>query len=442
MIAALFIWALLATAAYVALTFWRPSFTVPSPLIVVGTVAAVVRLFALVVYPDPLGLFAADIENYQETARLLLDRRDVYALDGPLDGLLHPYPPFHMYLFMAASWIADRTEVTFFTLVRLPNVAADAGIAVLIAHARLRDGGRQPAAVGDSLLYALCPLPIMVGTYHGQFDSTSVFLALAAWYVLHTATPGDRRALLSAALIAMATLDKPWALMLFPVLLLRSGDIRGQATYAATYAAVIAAGLGLYVAVFSSSPAEIVGTLRDYRSPFPNSAGLMLVLDELSGWTYVAERALDWNTRHYQWLMLAAVAVTIVVTVGEDAINAIVAVIAAIFATTTDGAMYHAVWIVPFAIVAGMRWWLLAFLAPTMGVYFTTSFVVGVVGPSPDWLPLRDWFVENRTGFAVSSWAVVTAWWLWLLTRGLLDRHSLPERRTPAARESAAASSS
>jgi hypothetical protein len=144
----------------------------------------------------------ADVKRYERVATHVLDVSwNPYAAPR-----LYPYPPVWMWFEAASEWLARRTGASFAVLVKLPVLAADLGlVAVLGAMGRERGLGLAPAWT-----YALHPVALLIGGFHGQFDA----LALLALVFSIQAFEGgrfDRAALALAAAIAVKS---------FPVLLL------------------------------------------------------------------------------------------------------------------------------------------------------------------------------------------------------------------------------
>src|SRR3972149_4341680 len=217
MIPFLFVWLIACSVAFftLLLTNWRPR--IMHPLLIIVLAAACARLVPLFLFDEPPGMYAGDIANYKLVADTLQNRGDVYELRGYLYP--HPYLPLQMYLLALADTITGFLGLTFFTLVRLPNVAADLGTAVLIYWATMRLRKDSDLAVTAGLAYAVCPLPIYVAVYHGQFDVIPAFFALLAWYLFRFGNTPFQKIVLSAAVLGIGLLAQGWPPGKLPVFL-------------------------------------------------------------------------------------------------------------------------------------------------------------------------------------------------------------------------------
>lgn len=144
----------------------------------------------------------ADVKRYERVGAHVLDVSwNPYAAPR-----LYPYPPVWMWFEAASEWLARRGLGSFAVLVKLPVLAADLGLVALLgAMGRARGLGLAAAWT-----YALHPVALLIGAFHGQFEALALLpllLAMAAF----EAGRLDRAALALAAAIAVKS---------FPVLLL------------------------------------------------------------------------------------------------------------------------------------------------------------------------------------------------------------------------------
>ena len=215
----LFTWIVACSVLFFALLLLGRRLLLQRPLAAVIAVAVVARLVPLLVFREPTGRWGTDIVNYQTVAELVLAHNDVY--DRVAYVFIHPYLPFFMYILAASDWAAGFSGLSFFTVVRLPLVAADVGTAALVflAAKELRKEAGKAANAG--LAYALCPLPILVTVYHGQFDALPLFFAFLAWYLVYCSKPGLSWVAGAGAALGLGILTKSWPVLLLPALLFR-----------------------------------------------------------------------------------------------------------------------------------------------------------------------------------------------------------------------------
>jgi Gpi18-like mannosyltransferase len=105
---------------------------------------------------------------------------NVYAHHPPYPGGPYAYFPLFLYVELPLQWLAQHTPISFTILGKLPIVAADLGVALLLAGRMRREGmGDRGQAVAAGLFF-LNPLVLYNGAFYGRFDSLCVALLLLA----------------------------------------------------------------------------------------------------------------------------------------------------------------------------------------------------------------------------------------------------------------------
>ena len=155
----------------------------------------------------------ADVLRYQKAARHVLD----VSWNPYLAPRLYPYPPLWIWLEAGSEWLARATGLSFAVLVKLPVLAADLGIVVLLARWAKDARSAQRA----SWLFALHPVSILVTSFHGQFDSVMLLFVLLAlrW---HETGRKDASALALSGSIA----TKSFPVLLLPFIAMSFGSTR------------------------------------------------------------------------------------------------------------------------------------------------------------------------------------------------------------------------
>ncbi len=162
---------------------------------------------------------------------------------------------------------------------KLPIIAANVGLAFLVAGALKSLGARAAASRKAWVFLLLNPFLLYFGTAWGQFDSAAALLSLSALLLLHSG-----RLRLSALLLALAVSFKPTALPLVPVAL--AFLIGRPLRRGLTYLGLLLSGLLLFCVlpflVFRWSPAPI---LQGWNAHFTVAGGLsaLTFLQFLSG---------------------------------------------------------------------------------------------------------------------------------------------------------------
>ena len=166
-------------------------------------VALLVRAAAIVASDR----MVADVDRYHRVATHVLD----VSLNPYRTERLYPYPPVWMWFEAGAEWLARRTPVSFPILVKLPVLVADLALVALLAGWGAARGG---SALRAGWLYALHPVAVLIGAFHGQFEALALLAVCASLLALERGR-WDGSALLLAAGIAV----KSFPVLLVPVLL-------------------------------------------------------------------------------------------------------------------------------------------------------------------------------------------------------------------------------
>jgi hypothetical protein len=108
--------------------------------------------------------------------------------------------------------------------------------------------------------------------------------------------------------------------------------------------------------------------------------------------------------------MLVAVAVAVIPR--TRCLAGIISVLAAFFVATTDAGAYHYLWIVPFGLIAGQRWFVVALVSASTANYLVLSFVrCSIVCAEPN--AFTDFLADRGWLLGVAEWGVVAAWLAW-----------------------------
>lgn len=161
----------------------------------------------------------ADVARYDKVARHLLD----VSWNPYETQRLYPYPPPWAAVEAAAGWVSRRGLLPFAVAVKLPVLAADLLIVWLLGVAAA--AGR--AAPLSAWFYAVHPVALLVGGFHGQFDAIPLGLVLLA---LDALARGRRDA--SALALSAAIATKSFPVLLLPVLALAGASARQALRYA------------------------------------------------------------------------------------------------------------------------------------------------------------------------------------------------------------------
>jgi len=203
--------AILLLLAFAVVKFGWPTADTPKPELGILAVILVLILVAKVLIA-PLYSYRVDLGTYAAWASRLaqLGPANFYA-----SGYFADYPPGYMYALWAVGGAVKAlgiawSSATAIILLKLPALLADFAIAWL-TYIRLRPGGKS-LAWGAALAFALNPALILNSAVWGQTDSILSLLLLLAFLA-----QGKRQFELSFALLVLAILTKPQALLVAPL---------------------------------------------------------------------------------------------------------------------------------------------------------------------------------------------------------------------------------
>jgi hypothetical protein len=221
------------------------------------------------------------------------DLLGVYSEVNPIDEFpRYPYPPAFWPGIVASSSLEELTGIAFESLIHLPIIAADAGIALLVwTFLGMRGAGINTRLAGVALV-ALGPAFGIVSGWHGQFDSVAILPAVAALVVWER--PGTaRRALVAGALIGLGAAVKAVAGLVL-IALLPSARSRSEAVTLA--AAAVAVPLVMLAPLAVADPPNSLdggmGSIVTFEG-VAGSAGLSLVAQPALAANFVEGRDVE-----------------------------------------------------------------------------------------------------------------------------------------------------
>jgi Gpi18-like mannosyltransferase len=121
----------------------------------------------------------ADVLRYRRVAAHVLD----VSWNPYLARQLYPYPPLWVWVEVGCEWLARHSGLSFAVLVKLPVLAAEIALVVLLAR---WGAERRGAARWAPWIYALHPVAVLVSGFHGQFDSLALLMVLIAARAIHS----------------------------------------------------------------------------------------------------------------------------------------------------------------------------------------------------------------------------------------------------------------
>lgn len=220
------------------------------------------------------------------------------------------YPPGYVYVLWALGHLQrlldlDVLSRAFLVLLKLPAILADvAGTALLYALARAEMPA--PKAATLAALYAFSPVVLLNSSVWGQIDAILALLLVACLRLV-----GRRRYAAAAALLALAALTKPLALLLVPVGV--AALVRERSGRLALRAAASAAALSAIVILpfaLRQEPLWIVrlyaGTLGSYPYATLNAPNVWTLV--AGNWAPISTRVLGVPAALWGWGALVVIA--------------------------------------------------------------------------------------------------------------------------------------
>ena len=146
-----------------------------------------------------------------------------------------PYPPGYFPWIRLAGWAADATGTSFHGWIKLPAIAADAGLALLV-HAYLRHRGvDMRRCLAAAALVALGPSFALISGYQGQIDSVAILPAAVGVVLWERRAATGGRALPVGVLLGIGAVIKTVPVLLVLALLpTRRSNREGAELLAAT----------------------------------------------------------------------------------------------------------------------------------------------------------------------------------------------------------------
>jgi Gpi18-like mannosyltransferase len=198
--------------------------------------------------------------------------RDIYA-DSELVPR-YPYLPLQMYLSFAAYYIDENITGGFLFLCKLPSIFGDIAVILLLYRITLYLSNNYNRAFFASLTYAICPIPITVSAYHGQFDSITLAFLLASLYAYYRQQP-----LLSSLWFSVSITTKIWPVIFIPLFVLLLHNNRDRFRFLLLVPVVPIASITFYCLLVNGNPILVVKTTLEYGGGVLGYWGIGAVID-------------------------------------------------------------------------------------------------------------------------------------------------------------------
>ncbi|HEY6377905.1 MAG TPA: glycosyltransferase 87 family protein [Candidatus Dormibacteraeota bacterium] len=276
-----------------------------------------------------------DFEVWDLASRATLAGSNVYAHHPAYSGGPYAYFPLFLDIELPLQWLALHSGAGFTVLGKLPIVAADLTVALLIADHLARRAHRDALVATGVALFFLNPLVLYNGAFYGRFDSVALALLLLA---LRSYQLDGARTWRFAVLYALAVAAKTFPIFLLPWLLWR-----GRCDRAKVLAALVAVVGVLSAPYLLTSPAAFLRDLAVYNgSKLPG---------DLSWQRALLDVASPDTVRLVTYLLLGAFALALVMLARLDDVVIYLAVAILLFLVASKVIIeQYFLWPMPFLI--------------------------------------------------------------------------------------------
>lgn len=338
-----------------------------------------------------------DMSAYGSDAFAVTHGINIYAYWGG-----YPYPPVWIWIVWAMAQLS-HAGIPFYITIKLPAIAADLVITVLLFSHEISRRGWATGALVAPALWALNPVPAIVAAGHGQFDSLPALCMVIA--VLLLRRPGESSRSLAALALGVGISLKVYPVLLLPFLVFTAPRQSRLRVVALAFVPVLAA-MAIYTVVAGYNPGMLTDVLG-YRSSADLGYSAILRLFAVEPSRIVGMLIIVLAT---DVMVLWALTQSRIYPSRPDLAAA--ALFAAFYVVTPRGSVQYLVWGVPFMALAFRRLYL-AFSAVAavllIGFYefqFPTALPgVGAVGtlPGAGWVFLGGLFAVLIVG-ALCFW--------------------------------------
>ncbi len=207
---------------------WRPSLT----LAIYTALVLRLAILALAYHTRPWDL----AYDFQNVGYYTLHHHDPI-LSTPV--VRWSYLPVYDFVLAGAYWAHIHFGVSWLITGRLPAIACDLGVVVMVG--KVADAVGQPGAL-RRFQYACNPLPILISAVHGQVEPACILFSLAAFVVVlrRGRQISGRAAAASGLLLGLGIGTKTWPVLFGPALLLALPSARRRWQFTGAVAGTVA----------------------------------------------------------------------------------------------------------------------------------------------------------------------------------------------------------
>lgn len=381
-----------------------------------GIVAAVI---VAVLIRALIGYFlyggAHDIKGFGIYAQTMLEGGNVYLLTFPT----YVYGPPWMFILELLKHINLATHIPFYFLVKVPAIIAD-GLIVAALHFLSPEKHRQKFA----WLYALNPVSIMVTSVLPMFDATALLFAVLAFLTM-ARFKSMTGTITSAAFLAIGILFKTFPVFLLPLFVLKQRAWTHRLVYAAVTILIVVSVASPFL-IFNKESREHNAAWRvtvGYGGPAGMGYQKVLLAAETAftklktsdSWANFKQAL----ARHGNYATLLVIGLlTLLALPFLSTVSGAIAVYAAFLFITSGFGPHYLLWLVPFGILHGgkfFKWYTI--LATVYLVATAITWQVWMNPPLAAQQPSPFQYVSGAA--AIALWALLGLWVLWKVKKAM-----------------------
>jgi uncharacterized membrane protein len=322
-----------------------------------------------------------------------------------------PYPGGFFPILLLTRWTADVTGLVFYGVVKLPLIAADAGLALAVWWGAIASNATVGSKRAATALVALGPSFILISGFHAQMDPAAILPAVIAVLIWVYDNP-RRRALKAGVLIGIGASFKSVPLFMLLALLPTANSNRERMTVIALALAIPA----ISILPFLIADGHTVQKALTANQGVPGWGGISLFAQPrlihywLHGIPFTPTQLTRQLTLNQNKIVLAAVLIAGAVAYRKrmPPITAAALIWAAVYVANPNWSFQYFIWGLPFFLLAGLT--------------IPTAIVQALLALPAAELYFR-WGVNN---FEWAYLPLIYAAWLWFAATGwwLVRRHA------------------
>jgi hypothetical protein len=353
------------------------------------------------------GAEVADVQHLHDIGGYFLQGHNPYSLPAPQSN----FPPLAVFIEAGSIFLVQISRIPFYVVFKLWSLAADLGSAVVIYAILARTGTSRSRAAWWTWLLLLNPVSILITAAHGNLDPVTNFFSVLSLALLVIGR--SRRWAWSGLSLGIASAIKPNPILLLPFFAASPGlRLRQRVGYVLLG---ILPTLVLLAPFYFNDPAGVLTNLASYTGEydFGFAAPLRAAWWLKSQSYWLPGTAGQDLTSASRFTFLACYFAVWCVFAGRVSLARLATLVYVLFYVLFAGlSAQYAVWVLPFAILAG-EWVVCTYsLAATYALvgFYLTFWPDILLGQFNVFQPLQTQFVPVYFWGTLTLWLVNLVW--------------------------------